>query len=80
MADPEPEPEFPKDFWKRATRRLDQRERRIIIGVFRDGVQQLTLAAEFDVSKQRVGELHKRALMKLRKRKNMKLRAYLEAA
>lgn len=69
-----------EDFWTSATRTLDRREREVIIGTFRDDQRQIDIAARLGISKQRVGQLLDRAMLKIGKRDDLKRLAVEVAA
>lgn len=64
--------ELGEDFWESVARTLDDRDARVILRVFRDGVQQKDVAGELGVSKARVGQLYERAVRRLREREDLK--------
>lgn len=64
--------ELGADFWVAIGRLLTDRERAVILGVYRDGLQLVELAERLGVSKVRVGQLHHAALERLRRREELR--------
>lgn len=55
-----------RDFWSAVTRRLTDRERVVVLGLYRDGRMQTEVAAELGVCKERVRQILRGALDRLR--------------
>lgn len=70
---------FPGDFWDHVVKPLPDRERHVILRVYRDGKQYPEVGAELGVTKSRVEQLHKRAMERIRLRRD-EFEVYREAA
>lgn len=64
--------ELGEDFWVSVSRGLDARDAGVILKMFRDGITQPDVADEMGLTKQRVGQLVKRAMERLRRRGDLK--------
>ncbi len=62
-----PEP----DFWEHVARGLDRRDAAALVGYYRDGRSQGQVAAALGVTEQRAGQLIRRAVAKLRGRREL---------
>lgn len=76
----EHERNFGDEFWETATKTLPARDRRIVLGVFRDGKMYKDLAVELGITKQRVQQLNVRAVERIKRDCGKQLELYLEAA
>lgn len=63
--------ELGEDFWLSVVKSLEDRDAHVVLRVFRDGKKQNEVAREMGLSKQRVGQLYERALLKLSRRKDL---------
>jgi RNA polymerase sigma factor (sigma-70 family) len=77
--EPEPEPEFPADFWERATRVLDKRAALFLTLHFRDGLTYVEIGRRVGLSRERVRQILARSLERLRE-DDVGLRRVLAAA
>lgn len=64
--------ELGEDFWRSVVRTLDARDARVILRVWRDGLDQKEAGAELGISRARAQQLHQRAMERLKGREDLR--------
>jgi RNA polymerase sigma factor (sigma-70 family) len=59
------------DFWQSVSRSLDRRDAFVLVRVFRDGLKPVQVAAELNLSRNRISQIVQRALEKLQTRADL---------